>query len=204
MSRKTETEAKFVIPDLNIFTTLQTLDMLGSFQLSALSTQTVVDQYVDTVDKRIFQANYACRIRDGETKKKLTLKALTAATSHIHARLEIEAVIVGDTLAEWGDSEAKRTLLEITQSEPIQPWFTIYQTRQKIAVLSDEQQLIELSLDAVSYQAGSATDYYELEAELTDLGTEADLLTFVTALQQRWSLQPQPQSKFERALALNQ
>ncbi|MDM8528357.1 CYTH domain-containing protein [Anaerolineales bacterium HSG24] len=204
MSRNAETEAKFIIPNPQIFAAIQTLDRLGQFQLEPLSTQTVVDHYVDTADKLVFQANYACRIRDGETKKKLTLKSLTAATSHIHARLEIEAIITGDTPAEWADSEAKRTLFEIIQTEPIQPWFTIYQTRQKFAVLHDEQQLMELSLDAVAHQAGPIVDYYELEAELTDLGTEANLLAFVTALQQKWSLQPQPKSKFERALALNQ
>ena len=56
-------------------------------------------------------------------------------------------------------------------------------------------------VDEVLLGDAGTVDYFELEAELLEPGTEDDLTKFVEALQARWSLQPENKSKFERALA---
>jgi len=48
----------------------------------------------------------------------------------------------------------------------------------------------------------SDTNYFEVEVELKEAGTEKDLAALVRVLQKEWSLEPEPLSKFERAVAI--
>lgn len=61
--------------------------------------------------------------------------------------------------------------------------------------------MIEFSLDKVSLRDPAVVDYFELEAELIEPGSEADLAQFMAALQANWPLPAQIQSKFEAAWA---
>jgi CHAD domain-containing protein len=57
----------------------------------------------------------------------------------------------------------------------------------------------EISLDEVHLQP-SGSIYHEVELELMEAGSENDLAILVAALRNDWKLQPEPLSKFERAL----
>jgi len=50
--------------------------------------------------------------------------------------------------------------------------------------------------------SGTDSHFYEVEVELKAGGTERDLAALVAVLQKEWRLEPQPLSKFERAVAL--
>jgi CHAD domain-containing protein len=50
--------------------------------------------------------------------------------------------------------------------------------------------------------SGADSHFYEVEVELRAGGTERDLAVLVAVLQKEWRLEPQPLSKFERAVAL--
>jgi CHAD domain-containing protein/adenylate cyclase class IV len=197
-----ETEAKFIIPDASVFAELKQITRLAAFELKPLGTKDLVDRYLDTDTRRIFQAGYACRIRKSWDKQLLTLKALTAAEGHLHRRQEIEAEVAGDQPQNWPESEARRLILEMTGTAALQTLFVIHQKRHQFHAFLEGQPVIEFSLDEVSLQNEATPDYFELEAELIEAGTEADLTAFVNALVANWSLQPENQSKFERALAL--
>lgn len=204
-SAKIETEAKFIIGDLEMFTALKHSAQLGEFELRPTGTKRIVDRYVDGPQREIFRAGYACRLRENKGKgQKVTLKALTPAAGHLHRREEIEAVVEADQPTDWPESEAKRRVQQMIGSESLQSLFTIYQTRHTYHLLQGGQPVIELSLDEVSYNEADhdegRVDYYEAEAELLPAGREADLADAVAALQSRFALQPQAQSKFERAL----
>lgn len=199
-SKKVETEAKFIVPDRATFTALKQTAKLGEFQLQPVGTKTVTDRYLDTADRRLFAAGFACRIRLANQKQTLTLKSLTPAEGNIHRRQEISAEVSSERPQAWGQSEAKETVLEIIGEKALQNLFTIHQTRHQFHVLLANEPVIEFSLDEVALNPTGHVDYFELEAELLKAGTEAHLQQFTHALQARWNLPPAGQSKFERAL----
>lgn len=203
---KVETEAKFVIPDPSTLAALQKLTRLGDFELKSIGVKAVVDRYLDTADKRMYQAGWACRLRSIAAKQLLTLKSLTPSQGKLHHRRELEievepAQAQAEQWQSWPDSPAKELIGQIAGSAPLQILFTLYQTRHQFHVLKHDQPVIELSLDEVSLNDAGRVNYRELEAELIESGDETDLGLLVEALQARWPLQAEPWSKFERAWA---
>lgn len=198
---KIETEAKFIIPDATTFAALQAITRLGHFELKPTGVENVVDAYLDTVDKRLYRAGFACRIRRVKAKQILTLKSLTPATGNVQRRQEIELEIKSKQPQAWAEGEARRLVLKLTEGAALGTLFQLYQTRHKFETARQGRPVIELSLDEVALQAARTIDYFELEAELLETGTEADLALFIKTLQADWSLPPEPYSKFERALA---
>ena len=203
---KLETEAKFVIPDLATFTALQQLTHLGDFELKPIGVKTVVDRYLDTANKRLYQAGWACRLRSVEGKQLINLKSLTPAQDNLHRRQELETKIETtqvrvDQPQAWPDSPAKELVVQSVGPALLQTLFTLHQTRHQFHGLKQGQPIIELSLDEVSLNDSSVVNYRELELELIEQGVEADLALLVEALQAQWPLKVETQSKFERALA---
>ena len=198
---KIETEVKFIIPDQATLAALKKVTSLDDFQLQSIGTKSLVDRYLDTSDKRLFRAGYACRIRTTPQKQTFALKSLTPPEGNIHRRQEFEMEVESDQPQTWAKGEAKDLVLGIIGEQQLHSLFTIYQTRHKYHGRLGEEPIIELSLDEVSVNDAGKTDYFELEAELLESGSEDDLGRFVDALQANWDLQPEVQSKFERALA---
>ncbi|MGC9356842.1 MAG: CYTH domain-containing protein, partial [Anaerolineae bacterium] len=58
-----EVEAKFVVPDAETLRELQALPRLGEYTISGEDRRRVLDTYLDTADRRIWQAGYAFRRR---------------------------------------------------------------------------------------------------------------------------------------------
>jgi len=202
MPNNIEIEAKFIIPDLDTFETLTRLTRLDEFEIRSIGVKTIVDRYLDTPDRQLMQAGYACRIRESNGKQVLAIKSLAAAEDEVHRRLEIEMEVDDDQPQTWARSEAKSLVVDIVGQTPLDTLFTLYQTRHKYHVFSREQRIFELSLDKVSYYQSAIIDYLGLEAELIDHGTDADLARFTQALQNKWPLPADPKSKFERAFVI--
>jgi inorganic triphosphatase YgiF len=199
-----ETEAKFIIPDQATFDALRQLTHLGQFELKLSGVKTVNDRYLDTADKRLFQAEWACRLRNVKGQYIITLKSLTPATSAFHRRDEIETTVKAaqaepDQPGAWEAGQAQNLVIEIIGQTPLQTLFNLRQTRHQFHVCWQGQTVIELSLDEVSLHAPAEIDFRELEAELMGAGSEETLATFVEVLLAQWPLKPQPYSKFERA-----
>lgn len=196
-----EIETKFIIPNQGMLTELQMLRLLAEFAIQPISQKANCDHYLDTADKAIMQAGYACRIRHVGEAKQLTLKSLTPAEGQVHRREEFEIEIASENRADWPDSEAKSLLLGIIGQAELVELFSLRQHRSKFHVTSqDGVPLLELSLDEVFITQSAEPDYLELEAELLEAGTEQDLARFVEALLEDYALQPEARSKFERAL----
>jgi triphosphatase len=197
-----ETEVKFSVPDKETFDALKSLEQLNGFKLESVGTKTNLDRYLDTAGRRLLQAGYACRVRNQKDKFVLTLKSLTPASDGVHQRQEIESEVPGQTPALWPQSEAKFLLEKITQGEPLELLFPIYQVRHKYLVFYNEQPIIEFSLDEVFQDKQQQAGYLELEAELINNGRQAELAEFARLLQAEWPLQPESVSKFERMYAI--
>ena len=198
-----ETEVKFRVDDEATFNLLKQMEQLGDFQLVPVGTKIVVDSYMDTAGNRFMQAGYACRIREVKQKLTLTLKSLTPPDGAIHRREEFESAITSVDPTEWPTNETTAKALTIAAGELLQTFFVLRQIRHKYNAMLKGQPVLEFSLDEVWHTAGDEVDYFELEAELIETGTEVELTRFIEALQARWNLPLESRSKFERAYIAN-
>jgi inorganic triphosphatase YgiF len=198
-----EIEAKFALPDRDVFQRLQTIDRLADFVLSAGQIKQVRDTYLDTAGRRILCAGYACRRRKENKGILITLKGLGGAQGAVHRREELEVLMPSDlALAEWPPSPVRERVLQLIGPAPLLPLFELQQARTVRLVTLGERRVAELSLDDVCVIAGSREQVYlEMEVELKPQGTEDDLAAIVACLRNEWQLKPEPLSKFERALA---
>jgi CHAD domain-containing protein len=199
-----EIEAKFSIPDLQTFKHFQAIDQLADFVLEAGRTKEVHDTYVDTVERKTLAAGYACRIRKMAKGVQATLKGLGGAEGAVHRREELEVELTTSQPPEqWPAGPLRDRVLQLTGQAPLLPLFELHQARTVRPIRKGGQVIAELSLDDVSVILGDeAQTYLELEVELTSQGDESDLAAIVAYLQDEWNLEPESQSKFERALAL--
>ena len=198
-----EIEAKFSLPDVETFQRLQAVDHLAGFALSKGHDRQVRDTYLDTAERSILAAGYACRRRERDDEVIITLKGLGGAAGAVHRREELEVVLAEDgPPARWPPSPACDRVLELIGEDSLVPLFELQQTRTVRAVSDGERPVAEWSLDEVHVLAkGQEQVYFELEVELIPRGTEEDLAAIVACLQDELGLGPEPRSKFERALA---
>jgi len=204
-----EIEAKFALPNVETLQRLQAADHLAGFALSAGQAKQVRDTYLDTADRLILAAGYACRWRERGEEVLITLKGLGGAEGAIHRREELEVLLpAGQPPArfKWPASPVRERVLQLIGEAALIPLFDLQQTRVVRLVSQpvgqDEQLVAELSLDDVSLTAGGREQaYFELEVELAPQGSEDDLAAIVTCLRDEWGLEPEPRSKFERALS---
>lgn len=199
-----EIEAKFNVPDREVWQRLQALDRLAGFDLAAARVKRVRDTYLDTSQHHILSAGYACRMRKQGDEYLVTLKGMGGAQDAIHRREELEATIPPlISPAQWPDSPARSRLFELIDSSPLTPLFELEQARWIRNLMRGERRIAELSLDDVRVLAGGQEQaYLELEVELGPQGDEADLARIAACLRDEWKLPPEPRSKFERAFSL--
>ena len=202
-----EIEAKFVVPDEETFRRLQAADSLAGFALSAGRVKQVQDTYLDTTERLILAAGYACRQREqGDEGVLATFKGLGGAEDTVHRREELQVLLPSAAPpAEWPASPVRDRVLQLIGDASLIPLFDLQQTRVVRQAKQGERLVAELSLDDVHLVAGGREQaYFELEVELAPQGTEDDLSVLVACLKSEWGLEPEPRSKFERALALSE
>lgn len=199
-----EIEAKFNVPDREVWQRLQALDRLAGFDLVAGRVKRVRDIYLDTPDRHIFYAGYACRLRQQDDEYLITLKALGGAQDAIHRRQELEATVPPVlSPAQWPPSPARERLVELIGSSPLLPLFELEQERWVRNLMRGDRRIAEWSLDDVRVVAGGQEQaYLQLEVELGPQGDDTDLARIAACLRDEWKLLPEPCSKFERAFSL--
>lgn len=200
-----EVEAKFSIPDEQIFRQLLETTSLAGFSLGETSVAEFHDRYLDTMGGAIRAGGYACRLRQKDGRYLATLKGLGAASGAVHRRVEYEVGLLKPlAFHDWPPGEARDLALRLCGDELPVTLFIIEQTRHSRCLYEGTRAVAELSLDRVRVRRGKnvAAAYLELEAELLPDGREQDLERLAVELQGTWGLVPESQSKFERALAL--
>ncbi len=199
-----EIEAKFALPDVETFHQLQAVSHIAGFALSAHQVQQVHDTYLDTVERSIMKAGYACRRREQEAEVLITLKELGDSGSTIHRREEIEITLPTYVPpSQWPQSQVRDFVLELIGKAPLIPLFDLQQIRVFRRMSQGELPVAELSLDQVHLTIEEEKrSYLELEVELAPQGNDDDMATIVNYLRDKWRLIPERRSKFERALEL--
>jgi CHAD domain-containing protein len=198
-----EIEAKFRIPDADVFERLLALDALGAFRLGPVRVMQVRDAYLDTADRLILAGGYSCRQRVYDDRVIVTLKSVRKGEGPIHRREEYEVSL--DAPAEspdaWPESAVRDRVRQLIGWSPLGLLFEMNQTRRVRPVYAGDRSVAELSLDQVQLSTDDRhLTYYELEVELREDGGESDLLAIVTHLRNEWGLPAESLSKFEQAL----
>jgi CHAD domain-containing protein len=204
-----EVEAKFSIPDEQLFQRLLETTTLAGYRLSGGAVSELHDQYLDTADRAFWIAGYACRLRRQGDRSSATLKGLGGAKGAVHRRVEHEVELAGPLPPEeWPSCAARDLALRLSDGEPLVPLLDIKQIRHRRVLQDGERAVAELTLDRVGMHCREGEGHQqapaclELEVELLPDGTESDLSELAVELQETWGLVPEGQSKFERGLAL--
>jgi CHAD domain-containing protein len=199
-----EVEAKFSLPDSDKLHRFQVVTQLAGFPLGKGRVAEIHDTYVDTLERKILAAGFACRFRQETEGVRVTLKGIGGASGPIHKRQEMEILLPSMQPPEkWPAGSLREQVLQTTSGEPLLSLFELHQTRFIRPVRWQGQTIAILSLDDVHVAAGSREQaYYELEVELTPQGREEQLIKIADCLQEKYRLPPAPLSKFERALSL--
>jgi CHAD domain-containing protein len=198
-----EIEAKFVLPGAEVLEHLLAVDHLADFALMGEQVKQVKDTYLDTTDRLILAAGFACRQREKDDGVLITLKGLGRAEDGVHRREEYEVLLPARAPpAEWPAGPVRDRVHGLIGDAHLVPLFHIEQTRILRQVSQDERVVGEMSLDDVLTTAqGKEQGFLELEVELAPQGTEEDLKALIACLQDEWELEPMVLSKFERGLA---
>lgn len=201
-----EIEAKFTLSNRETFERLRALDRLCGYELSAPTVHEVHDTYFDTAERRVLAAGYTFRQRTSPHRVTITLKALTPSAQTVHRREECELTLTGDaSVDDLPMGPLRERLQHLTRDSALTALVELHQKRHVRSLMQAERKVAELSLDEIVFILGNRRQAaLELEIELGEQGKEEDLVNLTSCLQHEWGLEPQPQSKFERALALTE
>jgi inorganic triphosphatase YgiF len=205
-----EIEAKFRLPSKASWLHLQTIEQLAGYALGTPRVKRVSDAFLDTADRSILAAGYACRKRAQSEGVLVTLKSLGQAQGAIHRRDELEVLLPTDCPPEqWPDGSVRRQITQWAGNAPLEAMFSLSQVRAVRLASQGQRQVVELSVDEVHLSAYLSADhkalvYFVVEAELLPQGTEKDLQAIAHCLQHEWGLEAEPASKFEQAMAFLQ
>lgn len=197
-----EIEAKFAVPDEATLNRLAQADQLASYALGAAVTKRMYDVFLDTPDRKVIRSGYVCRQRDFGDHVEMTLKSGHVVEGAVHTRRELmldlpRALPVRD----WPAGEFRSIVLALIGNDDLQPLFDQHQVRVVRPLSNADRIVAEFSADRVELAHDDRRRlYFEVEVELKDAGTLADLDQIAACLQNEWGLQPEARSKFERAL----
>jgi CHAD domain-containing protein len=201
-----ETEAKFVVPGSEVFAQLKALDRIGPYERRDEKVKLVHDRYVDTEDHRFYSRQLYARLREGYTGGTLvTIKRLGAPPEGaIHSRDEYEVEVPNLEVSAWPEGDVRSLVTDVAGDAALRDLVAVDQVRTVSRLYDGERTVAEMSLDEVTIGTPHEPVHsYELEVELLPDGTMSDLNDIVQTLTDMYSLEPQPLTKFERAMMLS-
>lgn len=202
-----EIEAKFSVPDKEVFDLFLNTPTVGQFKLDIPIKTEFEDTYLDTSDMIIMSEGYYLRRREKGQSIVYTLKSLGGAGKDgIRRREEMECTLTHDIpLEKWEESEMKNFLSQIVGKNSLVPLFNVSHLRnnRKIFDIDGEKEVAELILDDVKISVtGKDKAYQEIEVELLQDVGQKELETLVILFKEEFGLIPGSLSKFEHGIML--
>lgn len=183
---------------------IEALDF-SPYTLGARVEHDLRDSLLDTPERELAARRYALRVRQDREEVLLTLKAPAETEGGIHRRREWEEPLVGSTpfdTAIWPESIRLR-LRELVGEKPLQEMLRVRNHRRTWDVLREGRRVGELALDRGTIEADDAwLPLHEIEFELKGAGQQEELDHVTRVLTANLPLEPEPQSKQQRGLAL--
>jgi CHAD domain-containing protein len=201
-----EVEAKFAIPDRDTMVRLKQIVRLGAFTPGEAVFHRLLDRYLDTATRALYQSGYACRIRSLDDLQIVTVKGLGKAESAIHERFESELIVSGHVSMDpktWPEGDLCDLVCSLTGDALLEELFVVEQVRHVRELREGERLVAELSVDELQIDACERQrSFCILEVELLPDGEMEDLHILVAHLAETWGLVAEPRSKFHLGLAL--
>jgi inorganic triphosphatase YgiF len=187
--------------------TLASAHTLGPARLGPAATVEEIDRYLDTADRRLAAAGWACRLR---TRGDVTVISLKGAPRHepgatLHRRPELEGPAgLGSDPARWPASPAQQLAERLAGGLPLQERLVMEQRRTERDVEADGTLIGTLSLDRVRFlhEGHRLGSLRVVELELRGPVPAATVAALERSLAAVEGLAPDPLTKLEHALAL--
>jgi CHAD domain-containing protein len=210
MDTRTETEAKYTIPDKETFMRLSRLKRFKRYSRRSRPEQRLHDRYLDTDDHRFYNRQYFVRLRqqvdqeDAAAPMILTIKRLGGPVEGaIHRRDEYEVRVSGFDIIDWPEGDARLLAEETAGGKTLRHLVNVDQVRHVSHIYDGDRAVGEMSLDEISIETDHGpVEAYELEVEILPDGTLEALQEICAYFEAKYNLKPQPLSKFERAMQL--
>lgn len=206
---RTEVEAKFRAQTGDPLDDLAERATIGRALLGPGRTVDEMDRYLDTEDRRLAAAGWACRLRSRDGAVQISLKGPPSDSDHgwSHRRPEVEGPAT-ETIdpAVWPPSAAADLLADLAAGLPLSELLRLNQRRtERTVALVDGRPLGTLSLDRVRVSAHDVHDceelfIVELELDPDSPRGEDELAGLATALASIPGLAADPRTKLEHAL----
>jgi inorganic triphosphatase YgiF len=185
-------------------------DRLGAALLGPTVVNDESDRYLDTPDRRLSAAAWACRLRtrrvDGIARTFVSLKGpAEAAVAGMHRRPEIEAEAPDDLdPARWPPSPARELVDRLRDGAPLAEFVSLAQLRFERPVIVEGRRIGTLSLDDVTVMRGAKPlgRFGAVELELGHIGDDDRLDALARDLAAISGLRADGRSKLEHALEL--
>lgn len=206
---RVESELKYLAADDGPLDALALASTLGPSALGRPRGVEELDRYFDTADLRLAAVRWACRLREREGQRILSLKgpAEHGATDAIHRRPELEGIAgPGLNPSGWPQSPARDLLVDLSGGAPLFERLALAQYRTERSVGLAGASIGLLSLDRSRVLHGTTElgllRVVELEFRTDALAAGLDTEPFAAALDAVPGLAQDPLTKLERALAL--
>lgn len=205
-----EIEAKFTLPDAVTIRRAKTVERIGAFALGKPKVIRTTDTFLDTSARRLLAEKYALRWRkQSDGKIVLTCKGVPTRQGSMYRRMELETELPANSkigkgaLEKLPRGELREFLQEQVGDARLEPLITIRQTRVVRPVRHARRVIAEWSVDHVRIKRGTRVqkfDVLEIELKREDAGER--LIELVRQIEAEWKLEPEPRSKFERAMQM--
>jgi inorganic triphosphatase YgiF len=209
MTPSLESELKYRAETDAALDALASPSELGPASLGPAHTVEEMDRYLDTEDRRLARARWACRLRAREGRIFVSLKGPSqhAAGAALHQRPELDGPSDGNLdPASWPPSPARDLLLELTAGAELGEQLSLAQRRIERDVEVGGARVGLLSLDRSRVLHGGrevgVLRVVELELSPEAVVRGFDPTSLERALADIPGLTPDPASKLERALEL--
>ncbi len=180
---------------------------LGPAELGAGRVVHETDAYLDTADGLLAAAGWACRLRDRDGVRRVSLKGPPQHDpgSSLHRRPEVEGPVgEGHAPSAWPPSPARSLLLKLSAGRPLVERLALEQQRVERPVVVGGRRIGVLSLDRVRLRGHGdvpALRVVELELDAARVAEGLDTAALADALAGVPGLRPDPHTKLAWALA---
>lgn len=195
--------------DAGALASLAAAERIGPAALGPPILNLETDHYLDTADRRLAAAAWACRLRtrrvDGRATTFVSIKGpLESGAGALHHRTELEGPGDGLDPAAWPPSEARALVDRLRDGLPLETRFTLKQRRRERPVALAAGIVGTLSLDEATVLRGGRRlgELRVVELELAPGADPAHLAELGRNLERLDGLTPDQRSKLEHALEM--
>lgn len=199
-----EVEARFAIPDQTTYERLRSLDSLEHFVLHNPETIQIDDVYLDTEDRRIARAGYACCLRQQGDRHTVLLRKREIPDPPLHRYERLQAEMPGQlSWPHWPDGQVREELVGLVGDADLEAVLALYRIEECRQVSAGGRRVAELKQDVVRQSvANGQEEFLDLIVRLQEDGTEEELTALIESLRRDFDVLPQPVSRYQRGVAV--